>query len=486
METKGCAISTSLFLLLNMLFNSFKFLLVFPLIFGVYWAIPAKYNQWRKWFLILASYLLYMNWKPVYALVLLGVTLITYGGGYLFDSQCVEKKKKRLVWFFALLGLLPLLVFKYYNFLNNSLTDGLEAIGLKFSLPGLNWAVPVGISFFTFQAVGYMLDVYHERIKAERNFTDYVLFVSFFPQVASGPISKADELLPQIKKAHIFNYNQAVSGLKYLLWGMFLKVVLADRAGIYVDTVFAGYDKFSGAGCALASVLYSIQIYADFAGYSLMAVGIAKTLGFDLINNFCRPYFATSVSEFWKRWHISLTRWLTQQVYIPLGGSRCSKARTYWNILVTFLVSGIWHGANWTFIVWGGIHGVFQIIEKAIGWNKIESKGIVKTFRIVFTFVVVTVAWVIFRSPTIGDAFGLIGRYFTTDGRFIADIQTLFHIVLAVTPLLLFEFGKEYFPRFYGKLKSYTIVRWIAYLAVFAMIVLIGVHDGSSFIYVSF
>lgn len=474
-----------------MLFNSLKFLLLFPFIFGVYWVIPAKFNQWKKWFLILVSYLLYMNWKPAYALVLLGVTFVTYFGGLFLElgvegEQLKVKKRKRLAWCFALLALLPLLVFKYYNFINNSITDGLAAIGLQFSLPGLNWAVPVGISFFSFQAVGYMLDVYHGRIKSERNFTDYLLFVSFFPQVASGPISKADELLPQIKTAKTFNYNQAVSGLKYLLWGMFLKVVLADRAGIYVDTVFASYDKFSGAGCALASVLYSIQIYTDFAGYSLMAVGIAKTIGFDLINNFKRPYFATSVSEFWKRWHISLTRWLTQQVYIPMGGSRCSKLRNYWNILVTFLVSGIWHGANWTFIVWGVIHGVFQIIEKALGWNKKESKGIVKVLRIVLTFAIVTVAWVIFRSPSIGDALGLIRRYATTNGTFIADIQTLLHIAIAIIPLLLFEVGKEFFPQFYEKIKSYTIVRWVVYLAVFAMIVLIGVHDGSSFIYVNF
>ncbi len=333
-----------------------------------------------------------------------------------------------------------------------------------------------------------MLDVYHGRIKVEKSLTDYVLFVSFFPQIASGPISKADELLPQIKKTHTFNYNQAVSGLKYLLLGMFLKVVLADRAGIYVDTVFASYDKFSGAGCALASVLYSIQIYADFAGYSLMAVGIAKTLGFDLINNFRRPYFAASVTEFWKRWHISLTRWLTQQVYIPLGGSRCSKIRTYWNILVTFLVSGIWHGANWTFVVWGGIHGVFQIIEKALGWNKKESKGLVKAVRIIFTFAIVTVAWVIFRSPSIGDAFDLIGRYFQSAGRLMPDgsAETLIYCIMALIPLLIYEFLVEYRLVLYKKIMSFRIFRWLVYLIVFAMIVLVGVHDGSSFIYVSF
>lgn len=475
-----------------MLFNSFKFLLIFPLIFAIHWAIPAKYNQWRKLFLILISYVLYMNWKPAFALVLLGVTLITYWGGYLFDNERVRieelkvGKRKRLIWLFAFLGLLPLLVFKYYNFINNSLTDGLAAIGLKFSMPGLNWAVPVGISFFTFQAVGYMLDVYHERIKAEKNLLDYVLFVSFFPQIASGPISKADELLPQIKKERTFNYNQAVSGLKYLLWGMFLKVVLADRVGIYVDTVFGAYEKFSGVGCAIASVFYSIQIYADFAGYSLMAVGVGKVLGFDLINNFRRPYFAASVTEFWKRWHISLTRWLTQQVYIPLGGSRCSGARNYWNIFVTFMVSGIWHGANWTFIVWGCMHGMFQIVEKAFGWNKKESKGVVKALRVLATFIVVTLAWVVFRSPSIGDAFGLMGRYFTSAGKGIADIQTLAYIAVAIIPLFLLEFGKEVFPKVYAKISGVRVIRWVAYLAVFAMIVLLGVHDGSSFIYVSF
>lgn len=479
-----------------MSFNSLKFLIIFPFIWGIYWIIPNKYNQVRKIFLIGISYLLYMNWIPAYALVLLGVTMVTYWGGHVLqlrdntEELIVEEKKrrKRLVWLFTLLGLLPLLVFKYYNFINNSISEGLAAIGLQFSMPGLNWAIPVGISFFTFQAVGYMLDVYHGRIKAEKNITDYVLFVSFFPQIASGPISKADELLPQIKTAKTFNYNQAVSGLKYLLWGMFLKVVLADRAGIYVDTVFGTYNKFSGAGCALASVLYSTQIYADFAGYSFMAVGLAKTLGFDLINNFKQPYLATSVSEFWKRWHISLTRWLTQQVYIPLGGSRCSKIRNYWNILVTFLVSGIWHGANWTFIVWGAIHGVFQIIEKAMGWNKKKSKGLVKAVRIVFTFVIVTVAWVIFRSPSIGDAFGLIERYFISQGLFIADGsgQQLLYCIIACLPLLVYELLIEYRHTLYLGLMKHVAIRWVVYLLLSCMIVLLGVHDGSSFIYVSF
>lgn len=319
-----------------MTFNSFTFWLVFPIIFGIYWLIPSKYNQWRKIFLLVASYVLYMNYKPAFALVLLGVTLVTYWGGVFLSLELRDnseelkvRRQKRLAWLFALLGLLPLMVFKYYNFINESVSAGLAAVGLQFALPGLNWAIPVGISFFTFQAVGYMLDVYHGRVKAEKNMIDYMLFVSFFPQVFSGPISKADELLPQIKKEHKFDYNQGVQGLKYLLWGMFLKLVLADRLGLYVDKVAADYMMYNGGTCLLAAVFYSLQIYGDFAGYSLMAIGVAKTLGVDLINNFNRPYFAVSITDFWKRWHISLTRWLTQQVYIPLGGSHCSKIKNY-------------------------------------------------------------------------------------------------------------------------------------------------------------
>lgn len=474
-----------------MLFNSLKFILIFPIIFGIHWAIPARWNQVRKVFLILVSYLLYMNFKPAFALVLLAVNLVTYWGGQLLefsedDEESKVKKKKRLVWLFALLGVLPLLVFKYYNFLNNSFSEGLASIGLQFSLPGLNWAVPVGISFFTFQAVGYMLDVYHKRIKAEKNLIDYLLFVSFFPQIASGPISKANELLPQIKRERTFNYDQAVSGLKYLLWGMFLKVVLADRAGIYVDTVFSEYAKFSGLGCFIGSLLYSVQIYADFAGYSLMAVGIAKTLGFDLINNFKRPYFSVSITDFWRRWHISLSRWLKDYVYIPLGGSRCSKLKNYWNIFVTFLVSGIWHGANWTFIIWGILHGVCQIIEKMFGWNKIEYRGAARLGRNVLTFLIVTIAWTIFRSPSIGDTFGYLSRYMSPSGQLLAEGSVLVYSIIALSPVFVYELLEEFFPLILSRLKNKQWLRWTAYIIVFTMIMLSGVFDGSSFIYVSF
>lgn len=380
-------------------------------------------------------------------------------------------------------------MFKYYNFLNDSLTEGLAAIRLKFAMPGLNWAVPVGISFFTFQAVGYMLDVYHGRVKAEKNLLDYVLFVSFFPQVMSGPISKADELLPQIKNPHKFDYEQGKQGLKYLLWGMFIKLVIADRLGLYVDIVYANYIHYSGSSIFIASVFYTLQIYCDFAGYSLMAIGIARTLGFNLINNFKRPYLATSITDFWRRWHISLTRWLTQQIYIPLGGSRCSKPRTYWNIFVTFLVSGIWHGANWTFIVWGVMHGILQIIEKALGWQKYEGNNwAVKGIRIVVTFLLVNFAWVFFRMPSIGDAWGAIVRMFTAFGvPNLSDMGLAGITIIAMAlPILIFkELREEFLPTKFTFLDS-RITKWIICVCIFCMILLFGVLDGGKFIYVSF
>ena len=469
-------------------FNSFNFWLIFPFIFGLYWLIPAKYNQARKVFLVLVSYLLYMNWKPAFAIVLLGVTLITYWGGLRLDNQKANGKKG-LAWLFALLAVLPLLVFKYYNFLNDSLTQGLAAVGLKFALPGLNWAIPVGISFFTFQAVGYILDVYHGKTEAEKNILDYVLFVSFFPQVTSGPISTANELLPQIKATHKFDYEQGKQGLKFLLWGMFIKLVVADRLGLFVDTVYANYIHYNGTTCFVASLFYTLQIYCDFAGYSLMAIGIARTLGFNLPDNFRRPYFAISITDFWKRWHISLTRWLTQHIYIPLGGNRCSKARNYWNIFVTFLVSGIWHGANWTFIVWGCMHGVLQIIEKALGWQKYEgNKGFIKAFRILVTFLLVNFAWIFFRMPDITSAGIVIGKIFTSVGTpdlSGLDIFSKLILFIGLAILVFKDVKDEFLPNKLVFLRK-GFFRWSIYIVLFAMILTLGVLDSGQFIYVNF
>lgn len=482
-----------------MIYNSFHFLIIFPLLFLLYYLIPAKSVRWRNGYLLLVSYLLYANWKPAYALILLGVTAVTYWGGQFlqFGVDCVEikvdekQRRKKLVWSFTLLGLLPLLIFKYYNFINDNISAGLEGIGLQFELSGLNWAIPMGISFFTFQAVGYMLDVYQGRIKAEKDFLTYALFISFFPSIVAGPINKASLVIPQLKNLRpYFDYGKAVGGLKMLLWGMFMKVVVADRVALYVDTVFPYYMNYTGVTCFVASILYTIQIYADFAGYSLMAIGVGKVLGFELTENFRRPYFAVSVTDFWRRWHISLSTWLKDYVYIPLGGSRCSKLRNYWNIFVTFLVSGIWHGANWTFIIWGIWHGVFQIVEKAIGQQKCEYGWFGKSIKIAITFLLVNFAWIFFRMPTLSDAVGMIGRIFDLSlpkTLYVSGFTDLAFVLFGVILLLLKDVTDEFFPsRFKVMDNRYTVVRWCSYLLIMVAILLTGVFGADQFIYANF
>lgn len=471
-----------------MVFNSFNFIVLFPLLFLLYYAIPARYGKVRNFYLLLVSYLLYLQWKPVYSLILLGVTAVTYCG-----ALCVEKARhpKRVLTVSVLLALLPLVFFKYFNFINETISDTLTLVGLQFRLPGLNWAIPVGISFFTFQALGYLWDVYYKRQKAEHDFLDYALFISFFPSILSGPINKASLVIPQIKNLRpYFDYGKAVEGLKMLLWGMFMKVVVADRVALYVDNVLINYTHYTGFSCLVASLLYTIQIYADFGGYSLMAIGVGKTLGFDLTENFRRPYFAVSVTEFWHRWHISLSTWLKDYVYIPLGGSRCSKLRNYWNIFVTFLVSGIWHGANWTFIVWGCMHGICQIIEKMLGQQKCHYGWLGKTIKIGITFLIVNFAWVFFRMPTLEKACGVMARIFDPTQYFsvyIPSVPTTPLIVIGVFMLLMKDLRDEFFPhRCLLMSNPSRLVRWVTYVFLLLAILLMGVFSSDQFIYANF
>lgn len=466
-----------------MLFNSFVFLLAFPTIFAAYYLCPIK---WRSWLLLLISYAVYMNWVPVYALILLWVTLTTYTGARYISRNSPKNKLKMTV--AGILTLLPLLFFKYYNFINNIVYDILTPLHLRIEINTMHWAAPIGISFFSFQAYGYLADVYYRRIDCERNLRDYALFISFFPQIASGPISKAKDLLPQIKSLKTFDADKATQGLQLLLWGLFLKVVLADRLGLYVDSIYDNYTYQTGFSLFVASLCYSLQIYGDFAGYSLMAIGVAKVLGFDLINNFNRPYFATSITDFWHRWHISLSIWLRDYVYIPLGGSRCSKLRTYWNIFATFLVSGIWHGANWTFIIWGIIHGVAQIAEKALRLQKYEGGGN-RRLRIIITFLIVNFAWIFFRMPSITDACKVIGKIFTDFGTtlFLSNSSNMIYMLVAVCILFFKDMRDEFFPRRFLFFENRNIaIRWSSYLFLMFLILLTGVLDSGQFIYVNF
>lgn len=397
-----------------------------------------------------------------------------------------KKKNKQICTLTVLLGISLLVIFKYYNFINDNINTLLNLLHIQVELPGLNYAIPVGISFFTFQAISYFLDVYFKKIEAEKSLSDYVLFISFFPQVSSGPISKASELLPQIKNPKPFNEIQATDGLRYLLWGMFMKVAVADRLGIYVDTVYSEYLNYSGFTTFISIIFYSFQIYADFAGYSLMALGIAKLLGYDIINNFQQPYFAFSITNFWRRWHISLSRWLKDYIYIPLGGSRCSSKRSYLNIFITFLVSGIWHGASWNFILWGALHGIFQIVEKALHLQNETKKGfIIKATRVFITFFLATFAWIFFRMPTLNDAIGIIVHTAKDFTSFSMMTEQRTPIMLTLPILIAHDIYLEYFSS-----KQYwwnnTITRWMLYITLFVIILIAGVLDSGQFIYVSF
>ncbi len=471
-----------------MIFNSFNFIVLFPIIFLLYYVIPAKYARMRNLYLLLVSYLLYLQYKPVYAVILFGVTAVTY-----FSALALADAKypKRVLTVGVLFSLLPLVFFKYFNFINDSISNALSVVGLHFDLPGLNWAIPIGISFFTFQALGYLWDVYYKREVPERDFLTYSLFVSFFPSILSGPINKASLLIPQLKQLRpYFDYAKAVSGLKMLLWGMFMKVVVADRVALYVDTVFSNYENYTGMSCFVASLLYTIQIYADFAGYSLMAIGVGRVLGIELTENFRRPYFAVSVTEFWHRWHISLSTWLKDYVYIPLGGSRCSKIRNYWNIFVTFLVSGIWHGANWTFIVWGCMHGICQIVEKMLGQQKCNYRLPGRIVKIIVTFTIVNFAWIFFRMPTLTDACGVIARIFDTTlpmTVYMAPLPTPPFIALGVVLLFMKDLRDEFFPDTLRLMDSnIRLVRWSTYVFLLIAILLFGVFSSDQFIYANF
>ena len=418
-----------------MVFNSFSFWLIFPLIFGFYWLIPSKQKELKKWFLVIVSYLLYMNWKPAFALALMFVTGVTYYGSHLISDANEQKKNKQICTLTVLLGVSLLVIFKYYNFINDNINALLNLLHIHVELPGLNYAIPVGISFFTFQAISYFLDVYFKKIEAEKSLSDYVLFVSFFP---------------------------------------------------HVDTVYSNYLNYSGFTTFISIIFYSFQIYADFAGYSLMALGIAKLLGYDIINNFQQPYFAFSITNFWRRWHISLSRWLKDYIYIPLGGSRCSSKRSYFNIFITFLVSGIWHGASWNFILWGVLHGIFQIIEKALHLQKETEKGfIIKATRVLITFCLATFAWIFFRMPTLNDAIGIIVHTAKDFTSFSMMTEQRTPIMLTLPILIAHDIYLEYFSS-----KQYwwnnTITRWMLYITLFVIILVAGVLDSGQFIYVSF
>lgn len=336
-----------------MLFNSWQFGIFLPIVFGLYWALPQK-HRWAL--LFLASYWFYMSWNVKYVVLILFTTIISYFAAILLERFRSRNAIKKLILFLTLLACLGVLfVFKYFNFFSESLAFMAGKIGLQLHPMTLKLLLPVGISFYTFQTLSYVIDVYRGSVRAEKHFGIYATFISFFPQLVAGPIERTSNLLPQIKGEHVFDYDQAMYGARLMLWGFFKKLVIADNLALFADKVFNDVYSYTGFSLLLATFFFTIQIYCDFSGYSDIARGAAKLFGIELMENFKSPYFASSIHEFWSRWHISLSTWFRDYVYIPLGGNRVSKIRHNINLLITFLVSGLWHGANWTFVIWGAV-----------------------------------------------------------------------------------------------------------------------------------
>lgn len=469
-----------------MLFNSVAFLLFFPIVCLLYFTIPQEQVRVRNLLLLFASYYFYMNWEPVYALLLLSSTVITYLSAIGIARFKVQKYKKICLIICIALNLSVLFLFKYYNFVADNIQQILKDFGMAICFPDIKLLLPVGISFYTFQSLGYSIDVYRGKTKAERNFGTYALFVSFFPQLVAGPIERSNNLLPQFHKQHRYDYNNFMSGLNLMIWGYFLKLIVADRCGIYVDTIFNNVDMHNGGSYLLASLFVTFQIYGDFGGYSLIAIGAAKIMGFQLMDNFHRPYLASTIGEFWHRWHISLSTWLKDYVYIPLGGSHVRKIRCYVNLMLTFLISGIWHGADWTFICWGALHGAFLCIERALGLNKKHYSGYRRFVHWAATFILVCFAWILFRANSLADAIVIITDIFINQGIPKLEYANFIAIGLALAILILKELSDEFNWPINITKSRHWIVRHMYISIIIAYILLLGVLGGDQFIYFQF
>jgi len=460
------------------LFNSIEFLAFFTFIASAYFVLPYR----LRWALLLAgSYYFYMSWRAEYGLLLLACTLLNYMCGLLiFNSE--SKLQKRIFLIISVAGSLGLLfMFKYAGFANETIRSLLRFFGTPYNAPYLNILLPVGISFFTFQALSYTIDVYRGQTKAERHFGIFALYISFFPQLVAGPIERSTNLLHQFYEKHKWESERVISGLKYIAWGLFKKIVIADRLAIYVDSVFNNVHQYHGFTLVLATYLFAFQIYCDFSGYSDVAVGAARVLGFRLMQNFNLPYFAVNVTDFWRRWHISLSTWLRDYLYIPLGGNRKGKLRTYINLIITMLLGGLWHGANWTFVIWGLYHGMLLAINKLTAGRR----PLPYALRIIGTFHLVCAGWVMFRANSFADALFIYKNMFR--GFFnVANYKLAGPCIGLVFMLLAVQFIQSRISLGMFVKRFPLALRWSLYYAVIFIMLIFGVSKGRPFIYFQF
>lgn len=490
-----------------MVFNSYSFFIFFPVVVLIHFALPKRVQY--IWLLV-ASYYFYMNWDARYVLLLLFSTVVTYFSGIALEKVQTDRARKAAVAISFVLNIGVLFFFKYFDFAVDSINLVLMQTGLSVPKPDLNVLLPVGISFYTFQALSYTMDVYRKDIAAEQNFFRYALFVSFFPQLVAGPIERSRNLLSQVNQTHQFDYDMMREGLLIMLWGYFLKLVVADRVAIVVNTVYGDYTQYGGAYIIMASVLFAVQIYCDFAGYSTIAIGAAKILGFQLMENFDCPYFSLSIGEFWRRWHISLSSWFRDYLYIPLGGNRKGTVIKYRNLMIVFLVSGLWHGAAGTYVVWGLIHGIYQVIGgmtrplrdrlNELLELKPESIGH-RLISGIITFGLVDFAWIFFRAESIRDAISMIKSmvHIGNIGNLLSgglyDLGLSSKNIKVLLLGILVIFFADYMKYKGIKIREVIIAqelwcRWLCYLAAFWFILIFGIwggnYDASSFIYFQF
>lgn len=493
-----------------MLFTSITFAFFLPLVFIIYWAVPARF---RYIALLIADIVFYMYGGPVFILLLAGVSLVTYAAGRFIEhdtgSGGGSARKTLITAVIVVLGLLAF--FKYADFAIDTLSSVCSFAGIHFSPSTLRLALPIGISFYSFTAIGYVVDVYRGKIPAEKNFLKYMAFVAFFPTVMSGPINRAGDILPLINEPPAFDHDEAVLGLRQMLWGFFKKLIIADTLAMYADIIFDNVRSYFGLTLITATVFYTFQIYCDFSGYSDIATGTAKLLGIRCMDNFKSPYYSRSDKEFWTRWHISLSSWFRDYVYIPLGGSRVSEARHYFNLMLTMLLSGLWHGADWSFVIWGGLHGLYQVTEDFCHKHlaKKENRGkkerdIVRSVpwnigHGILTFGMVSFAWSFFRANNTSDALyiaahmprglgHIAGSYIMMLNNMQLDGYKLAWVLSLTAVLMIVDFIglKHDIYRLFGKLP--TVARWVIYTGLTVFIIVLTLNGGrhQEFIYFSF
>jgi len=477
-----------------MVFTSFNFFLFFPLVVVLSYLTPVKY-RWVT--LLAASYFFYINIKPVYALLSAGITLSTYLFTRWIDGTANEDRKRALMVVNVILILLPLLFFKYFSVINNQILALLENHNLRWPLPEMKFILPIGISYYTFMCIGYTVDVYNEEIEAEKNIGIVALFVSFFPLILSGPIERARNMIPQFRNFRPLDYENVVAGLKLMLWGYFMKLVVADRVGIYVDVVYNNIPAHNGSSLLIATILYPFQVYADLGGYSLIAIGVARVMGLRVMQNFNRPFFATSMAEFWRRWHMSLITWLTDYIYTPL--SFTFRRIGIWGIvialLITFLLSGIWHHAQMTSVVWGLMQGTFLSVEALLHKRRAAFENRHQMMKrswylflcMITTFILFTSSQVFGRAGSLEDSWMVYRKIFSPLGSPYLDLTTLAYSAAGIFILLLVDFKNEFYA---GKVIFFNNrriwIRYASYLAVLFIILILGVFEGNSFIYFQF